>query len=94
MIGVELRLFEEGGDVVIVDSVLDAVAVPPHGFHQAPISKETQLVRNGGLGHANGEGEIADAERTSCQRIQDLCPRRIAQGVESTDDKFEDFRLG
>ena len=29
VIGVELGLLEEGGDVVIVDSVLDLVVVPP-----------------------------------------------------------------
>ena len=49
---------------------------------------------NGGLGHADGEGKIADAERSSAQRIQDLCPRRITQALESADDELEDFRLG
>ena len=29
VIGVELGLLEEGGDVVIVDSVFDLVVVPP-----------------------------------------------------------------
>ena len=51
-------------------------------------------MRNGGFGHADGEGKIANAKWSSGQRIQDLCPRRVAQGVESADDELEHFRLG
>ena len=47
MIGVELGLLEESGDVVIVKSILDLVVLASNCLDQSPISEQAKLMRDG-----------------------------------------------
>jgi len=47
VISMELGLSEEGGDVVIVKSILDLVVLATNCPDQSPISEQAKLVRDG-----------------------------------------------
>ncbi len=64
--------------MVVVERVPDEFAFPPRP-HQPERTQQPQLVRNGGLCHAERRREIADAERPGSQRRQEPHTCRITQ---------------
>ena len=53
-------LLEQARDMLVVEGIVDELAVAA-GAQHPQIAQEAQLVRNGGVGHAQERGEIADA---------------------------------
>jgi len=53
VVGVVFGLFEQGGDVVVVDAVLDLIAGAAGGRDEVPVAQEAQLVRDGRLADAD-----------------------------------------
>ena len=82
-------LTEEGHDVAVVEGVEHHATVAPR-LHQTQAAEETQLVRHGGFRHANQSGEIADAELTVRQRVEDTHPRGIAERPEGLGEVCHD----
>jgi hypothetical protein len=74
----ELRLFEESGNVMIVEPVLDLVVFPTDRPHKPAITQQPELVGYRGLPNANRDGEITYAQRPPGQRIKDLGSGGIA----------------
>ena len=60
------RLVEELGDVVVVEGVHDAAAVPLP-FDQAEVAQQAQLVRDRGLLHAGVRRQFADGGRATSE---------------------------
>ena len=87
-----LRLFEECRDVMVVESVLDEMALPQR-FDQAAIAKDTELVRYGRLGRPGRDREVAHAQRSAVQCIENLRAGPIRQGVESLDHELDDLLI-
>ena len=83
-------LLEESSDVVVVHPVLDLVACPADGLDQPAFLQEPQLMRDGGLADADGDGQIPDAEGPPDQGVEDLRARRISECLEGPDDEVED----
>ena len=54
-------LAHDGDHMVIIQAVIDALALPP-GLDQICIAQQAQLVGNRRLGHAQGLGEVIDAQ--------------------------------
>jgi len=89
----ELGLFEEGGNVMIVKPILNLVAFPTDRLHKPAITQQSELVGYGGLPNANRDGEITNAQRSPGQRIKDLGSGGIAQGRERLHHELKDFLL-
>ena len=80
------RVVQKADHVVVVERV---VCEPTCSAHpdQTRAAKQTKLVRNCGLGHADQGGEIADAAFTMGQRIEEA----NASGIP---EKLEDLGYG
>jgi hypothetical protein len=93
VVGVVLGLAKEGGEVVVVKSIFDQVALPLR-LDEAAVTQDPQLVRYGRLSGADSDRQVPDTERPPQQRVEELCPRRVGQRLERADHQFEDLRLG
>lgn len=91
VVGMELRLFEEGGHVVVIEPIFDLVVLSANGFHQPAISQEAELVGNSGLGDSGCEREVPHAHRPASQCIKDLGPSQVAQRLKGPDDQLQDL---
>lgn len=67
--------------MVVVQRVPGQFALAPRP-HEAERTQEPQLVRDGGLRHAEHRREIADAERPGGQRGEQAHPCRVAERAE------------
>lgn len=72
---------DDGADVVIRQEIINGFALPARG-HQLVIPQNLELMRNGGLGHAQQLGDGADAQLAFKERIQDAHPGGIAEYLE------------
>ncbi len=72
---------EERPHMIVVQRVPDEFALPPRP-HEMEGAEYAQLVRDGGLRHAEHGGEIADAERFGSQRGEEPHARWVAQRAE------------
>lgn len=90
VVGMELRLLEEGGHVVIVEPVLDLVVLSADGLNQPAIAQEAELVRNGRLGDSRCEREVSYAHGPAREGIEDLGPGQVAERLEGPNDKVQD----
>ena len=74
-------LLEQLDDVLIVEGVVDVLAVAPRS-HQSHDAQQPELVRNRGLRQSENVGEVAYRHFGLCERVQDAYPRRVAQHLE------------
>lgn len=94
VIGVVLSLAEQSRDVVVVQPVLDLVALAPDRPDQAAIPQQAEVVRHRRLARIDREGEVAHTEGSPDQRVEDLCPRPVPERSECLDYQLEDVRIG
>ena len=92
VMGVVLGLLEEGSHMVVVQPVLDSMTVAD-GFDKAAVSQDAELVGNGGLRRASGDREVADAERTPGQGVEQPGAGRIRESIKGPDHQLEDLPL-
>ena len=78
VIGVELGLLEESGNVMIVEPVLDLVVFPADRFYKPTITQQPELMGYRRLRNANRDGEITNAQRSPSKCVQDLGSGGIA----------------
>ena len=62
VVSMELGFLEQGGDVVVVQSILDLVARASLASYQAPLPEQSKLVRNGRLACSRDDGEIPNTK--------------------------------
>ena len=91
MVRVVLGLLEQCGDMVVIEAVLDLVALTPYGLDEASVSKQAEVMRNRRLARTDGERKVTDAERLAYQCVEDLRPRGVAEGTKSLDHQLEDL---
>ena len=74
-------LAEQRDDVAVVERVEHHAPFAAR-LDQPQVAQQAQLVRDGGLGHPDQRGEIADAQLAVRQRVEDAHARRIAERAE------------
>jgi hypothetical protein len=88
VVGVVLGLAEQRSEVVIVDRVIDEVAVTPW-LDEPTVAQEAELVRHRGLRDARQEGQVAHAQRSFDQRIHDPGAGWVGKSAEGLDHHVE-----
>ena len=74
-------LFEQLDDVMVVEGVVDVLAVAAR-FDQAGAAQQPQLMRDRGLGQIEHLGEVADRDLGLRQGVEDSHARGIAEHLE------------
>ena len=70
--------FKQLEDVMVVDGVIGLPSLPAHP-HQAQRAKQPELVGHGGFTDPDGSRQVADADLTLPEGLEDSESRRIAK---------------
>ena len=78
--------------MLVVDGVVNEPSGAPRP-HQAHAAQNAQLVRYGGLADSNERGDVAHAELSRGQCVEDANPRRIPEHAEGIGQRLDGPRL-
>ena len=81
LLDVAQALPEERQNVLVIKRIEDHPTLSPRP-HDARVSQETQLMRDGGFGHAELEREVTDTQLGAGERIKDSHTCGVAEHAE------------
>ena len=87
LLHVPQALLEQADDVLVVERVVDLPPSAPRA-HEAHAAQQPQLVRDGRLADPDQLGDIADAQLSAGERVENPDSRRIAQHSERVGERL------
>jgi hypothetical protein len=88
----EQPLGENSAHMIVIQGVIHRLAVPPV-FDQPGLPQGSKLVGNGGFGHPQQGGNIADAHFMALERAEYFYPGRIAENLEQIRQIEQNFLI-
>lgn len=91
LLNVPKPLLEERHDVLVVERV-EHLAPRPARSDKTKATEKAQLMGDGGFAQADERRQLADAQLTMGERVEQADPRRVAEQLERLGEGFD--RLG